>query len=108
MPSRSKLLDQAVLPREVRLHRRPGVVGPLVRPPVPIGRLDDGARAGVRWEDELDIRTHCPAPPRRPDHAHHDLLNDVQHRSVAAEIVTFLEALREDLIPALTVETSAW
>lgn len=36
------------------------------------------------------------------------VLNDVQHRSVAAEIVVFLEALREELIPAVTVETSAW
>jgi alpha-beta hydrolase superfamily lysophospholipase len=40
--------------------------------------------------------------------AHHDVLNDLQHRSVAAEIVTFLEALRTDLVPAIAVETSAW
>jgi hypothetical protein len=26
----------------------------------------------------------------------------------AAEIVTFLQALRNELIPAVTVETSAW
>jgi alpha-beta hydrolase superfamily lysophospholipase len=39
---------------------------------------------------------------------HHDVLNDLQHRSVAAEIVAFLEALRDDLTPAVTVETSAW
>ncbi|MEV4567856.1 alpha/beta hydrolase [Nonomuraea sp. NPDC049419] len=40
--------------------------------------------------------------------AHHDVLNDLQHRSVAAEIVTFLEALRENLVPAVTVETTTW
>ncbi|MBU6533526.1 alpha/beta hydrolase [Streptomyces sp. NPDC057245] len=40
--------------------------------------------------------------------AHHDVLNDVQHRSVAAEIVTFLEALRGQLVPVVAVETSAW
>lgn len=40
--------------------------------------------------------------------AHHDVLNDLQHRSVAAEIVTFLEALRTDLVPAIAVETSDW
>ncbi|MGY0489834.1 alpha/beta hydrolase [Streptomyces sp. WG-D5] len=40
--------------------------------------------------------------------AHHDVLNDKQHRSVAAEVVTFLEALREGLTPAITVESSAW
>ncbi|MGX1303891.1 alpha-beta hydrolase superfamily lysophospholipase [Streptomyces albogriseolus] len=40
--------------------------------------------------------------------AHHDVLNDLQHRSVAAEVVTFLETLREDLVPPVTVETSAW
>ncbi len=40
--------------------------------------------------------------------AHHDVLNDLQHRSVAAEVVTFLETLREDLVPLVTVETSAW
>ncbi|MFG1925153.1 FAD-dependent oxidoreductase [Cryptosporangium sp. NPDC048952] len=41
---------------------------------------------------------------------HHDVLNDLQHRSVAAEIVTFLEALRdsEELVPFVTVESSAW
>jgi hypothetical protein len=36
------------------------------------------------------------------------VLNDLQHRSVAAEIVAFLEALRDDLTPAIAVETSAW
>jgi pimeloyl-ACP methyl ester carboxylesterase len=40
--------------------------------------------------------------------AHHDVLNDLQHRSVAAEIVSFLEALRADLVPAIAVESSAW
>ena len=39
---------------------------------------------------------------------HHDVLNDLQHRSVAAEIVTFLEALRNDLTPAIAVEASTW
>jgi alpha-beta hydrolase superfamily lysophospholipase len=39
---------------------------------------------------------------------HHDVLNDLQHRSVAAEIVTFLEALRSNLTPAIAVEASAW
>ncbi|MFF1461336.1 alpha/beta hydrolase [Streptomyces sp. NPDC058330] len=40
--------------------------------------------------------------------AHHDVLNDTQHRAVAAEIVTFLEALRNDLVPVVAVEASAW
>ncbi|GGJ44198.1 alpha/beta hydrolase [Streptomyces brasiliensis] len=40
--------------------------------------------------------------------AHHDVLNDLQHRSVAAEIVTFLETLRNGLKPLIAVETSAW
>lgn len=40
--------------------------------------------------------------------AHHDVLNDLQHRSVAAEIVGFLEALRTDLVPAVSVEASTW
>lgn len=40
--------------------------------------------------------------------AHHDVLNDLQHRSVAAEIVAFLGVLRDDLTPAIAVETSAW
>jgi hypothetical protein len=50
------------------------------------------ARYDGGWEDELNIRTHCPA--------HRDVL--------AAEIVAFLEALRDDLNPAITVETSTW
>ncbi|MFF9045861.1 serine aminopeptidase domain-containing protein [Streptomyces parvulus] len=40
--------------------------------------------------------------------AHHDVLNDVQHRSVAAEIIAFLETLRNELVPVVTVESSAW
>ncbi|MEE1800786.1 alpha/beta hydrolase [Streptomyces sp. JV176] len=40
--------------------------------------------------------------------AHHDVLNDLQHRSVAAETVTFLETLRDDLVPLITVRSSAW
>ena len=57
---------------------------------------------------------------------HHDVLNDLQHRSVAAEVVTFFEALRNsetprnseaprnsetprnELAPVLVVGTSAW
>ncbi|MEU7415702.1 alpha/beta hydrolase [Streptomyces antibioticus] len=40
--------------------------------------------------------------------AHHDVLNDLQHRSVAAEVVTFLETLRNELRPLVAVESSAW
>jgi alpha-beta hydrolase superfamily lysophospholipase len=40
--------------------------------------------------------------------AHHDVLNDLQHRSAAAEVVTFLETLRNDLSPVVTVRSSAW
>ncbi|MFD6274022.1 alpha/beta hydrolase [Streptomyces sp. NPDC060209] len=40
--------------------------------------------------------------------AHHDVLNDMQHRSVAAEVVTFLETLRNELVPVVTVDSSAW
>jgi pimeloyl-ACP methyl ester carboxylesterase len=42
--------------------------------------------------------------------AHHDILNDLQHRSVAAEVVTFLETLRDGspLRPLITVASSAW
>jgi alpha-beta hydrolase superfamily lysophospholipase len=41
---------------------------------------------------------------------HHDVLNDLQHRSVAAAIVTFLEALRDDasLVPIVTLEPGTW
>jgi alpha-beta hydrolase superfamily lysophospholipase len=39
---------------------------------------------------------------------HHDVLNDLQHRSVAAEVVTFLETVRGELVPAIVVETSGW
>ena len=38
---------------------------------------------------------------------HHDVLNDLQHRSVAAEVVTFLETLLNDLVPVVPVESSA-
>ncbi len=40
--------------------------------------------------------------------AHHDVLNDLQHRSVAAEVVGFLETLRNELEPVLSVGPSAW
>jgi pimeloyl-ACP methyl ester carboxylesterase len=40
--------------------------------------------------------------------AHHDVLNDRQHRSVAAEVVNFLETLGNELAPVITVESSAW
>ncbi|HVV10487.1 alpha/beta hydrolase [Amycolatopsis sp.] len=40
--------------------------------------------------------------------AHHDVLNDLQHRSVAAEIVSFLEALGNKLVPVISVESSTW
>ncbi|MGW0970299.1 alpha/beta hydrolase [Streptomyces sp. NPDC002516] len=40
--------------------------------------------------------------------AHHDVLNDLQHRSVAAEVVGFLEALRGELRPLISVRSSAW
>ncbi|MGW3666660.1 alpha/beta hydrolase [Streptomyces sp. NPDC005141] len=40
--------------------------------------------------------------------AHHDVLNDLQHRSVAAEVVTFLETLGNALRPLITVRSSAW
>ena len=42
--------------------------------------------------------------------AHHDILNDLQHRSVAAEVVTFLELLRDGspLRPLITVASPDW
>jgi pimeloyl-ACP methyl ester carboxylesterase len=42
--------------------------------------------------------------------AHHDVLNDLQHRSVAAEVVTFLEVLRDGnpLQALVAAESSAW
>lgn len=40
--------------------------------------------------------------------AHHDVLNDTQHRSVAAEIVAFLEGLRDGMVPAVSVAASTW
>jgi hypothetical protein len=41
---------------------------------------------------------------------HHDVLNDLQHRSVAAEIVTFLEAVRGGVppVPLVEVVATAW
>jgi hypothetical protein len=129
------------------------------------------SRRDSGWEDELDLRTHCPVhrgvvaselavhrgkladavPDELLDAAyqssagvpqlllvgdadeladrdaiaraakalpaarlaivrggHHDVLNDLQHRSVAAEVVTFLEALRTNLTPAIAVEASTW
>ncbi len=41
---------------------------------------------------------------------HHDVLNDLQHRSVASEVITFLEALRDSssLTPVVSVESSDW
>ncbi|MBV1851329.1 FAD-dependent oxidoreductase [Catellatospora tritici] len=42
--------------------------------------------------------------------AHHDVLNDLQHRSVAAEVVSFLEAVRAEqpLERIVQVEHSTW
>jgi hypothetical protein len=42
--------------------------------------------------------------------AHHDVLNDLQHRSVAAEVVGFLEVLRdgEPFRPIVATEVTAW
>ncbi|MGV9351128.1 alpha/beta hydrolase [Streptomyces spiralis] len=40
--------------------------------------------------------------------AHHDVLNDLQHRSVAAEVVSFLETVRNELRPVITVRSSGW
>ncbi|MET4657819.1 alpha-beta hydrolase superfamily lysophospholipase [Streptomyces sp. PvP037] len=40
--------------------------------------------------------------------AHHDVLNDANHRSVAAETVAFLETLRNELVPVVSVESSTW
>ena len=135
------------------------------------GRAPDPAATAGTWDEELDVRTSCPAhrglltqdaEVRRgslddaipeavlaaaydseaavpvlllvgdsdplADHealahtakslararlsvvhsAHHDVLNDLQHRSVAAEVVTFLETLRNELRPLITVRSSAW
>jgi hypothetical protein len=47
------------------------------------------ARYDGGWEDELNIRTHCPT-----------------HRGVLADHGA--TALRADLTPAITIETSAW
>jgi len=40
--------------------------------------------------------------------AHHHVLNDKQHRSVAAEIVSFLETFGNELIPVISVESRSW
>jgi pimeloyl-ACP methyl ester carboxylesterase len=40
--------------------------------------------------------------------AHHHVLNDKQHRSVAAEIVSFLETFGNELIPVISVESHSW
>jgi pimeloyl-ACP methyl ester carboxylesterase len=42
--------------------------------------------------------------------AHHEVLNDLQHRSVAAEVVSFLEVVRNGrpLEPIVIAESSAW
>lgn len=41
---------------------------------------------------------------------HHDVLNDLQHRSVAAEVVSFLEVVRggQPLASVVDVELSSW
>jgi alpha-beta hydrolase superfamily lysophospholipase len=41
---------------------------------------------------------------------HHDVLNDLQHRSVAAEVITFLEVVKggAPLTPIVTTESNAW
>jgi pimeloyl-ACP methyl ester carboxylesterase len=41
---------------------------------------------------------------------HHDVLNDLQHRAVAAEIIAFLEALRAapPLVSVVHAESSGW
>jgi hypothetical protein len=62
--------------------------------------------------DELD-RTAKALPTARLTvvrGAHHDVLNDLQHRSVAAEIILFLESLRgaPPLDPIITVRSSTW
>jgi len=42
--------------------------------------------------------------------AHHDVLNDLQHRSVAAEVVGFLEVVRgrRPLTSIVSTELSSW
>ncbi|MFF4245609.1 alpha/beta hydrolase [Streptomyces sp. NPDC001822] len=60
---------------------------------------------------EALVRTAASLPRARlsvVNGAHHDVLNDLQHRSVAAEIVTFLETVRNELVPVVTVDSSAW
>ncbi|MFE9366632.1 alpha/beta hydrolase [Streptomyces sp. NPDC006978] len=60
---------------------------------------------------EALVRTAKSLPRARLSvvrYAHHDVLDDMQHRSVAAEVVTFLETVRNELIPVVTVDSSAW
>ncbi|NEE55007.1 alpha/beta hydrolase, partial [Streptomyces sp. SID8455] len=57
---------------------------------------------------ERTAKSHPRARLSTVRDAHHDVLNDMQHRSVAAEIVTFLETLRDGLVPVVTVESSDW
>lgn len=57
---------------------------------------------------ERTAKSHSRARLSTVRDAHHDVLNDMQHRSVAAEIVTFLETLRDGLVPVVTVESSDW
>lgn len=59
-------------------------------------------------EDELNIRTRCPTHRGVLADGTADVLNDPQHRSVAAEMAAFPEALRDDLTLAVAAKTSAW
>lgn len=115
-------------------HRLPGAPPPPHRGrPGPPGRPGDPGAAPVlalAEESEIPVPTLLLAGDADPlaDHqallakarslprarlsrvrgAHHDVLNDAQHRSVAAEIVTFLEGLRDGMAPAVSVAASAW
>lgn len=66
------------------------------------------------WADRDELARFAKALPSARltvvHGAHHDVLNDLQHRSVAAEIVTFLETLRggPPLARILEVESSTW
>jgi pimeloyl-ACP methyl ester carboxylesterase len=67
-----------------------------------------------RYADRDALARAAKALPRarltRVRGGRHDILNDLQHRSVAAEVVTFLEALRDEpaLAPIIRVDSSAW
>jgi hypothetical protein len=86
-------------------------------------------RQGGGWDEELDVRTHCPvhrgvltddpavvpgslaeAVPAALLDAAYGSTADVPHRSVAAEIVTFLEAVRGGVppVPLVEVLVTAW